>query len=99
MLSNKKPTPAIARTGHYSAVSVCAPEIGRTTAWIYVVLPKRLIGWHMCLRVSSGQGQQQPDLSGISSLPGRFFLGLSEEVCPEALWLAESLSLKESKIY
>lgn len=36
---------------------------------------------------------------GISSLPGRFFLGLSEEVCPEALWLAESLSLKESKIY
>ena len=35
----------------------------------------------------------------ISSLPGRFFLGLSEEVCPEALWLAESLSLKESKIY
>jgi len=36
---------------------------------------------------------------GISSLPGRFFFGLSEEVCPEALWLAESLSLKESKIY
>ncbi len=36
---------------------------------------------------------------GTSSLPGRFFLGLSEEVCPEALWLAESLSLKESKIY
>ena len=34
-----------------------------------------------------------------SSLPGRFFLGLSEEVCPEAQWLAESLSMKESKIY
>ena len=36
---------------------------------------------------------------GISSLPGRLFLGLSEEVCPEAQWFAESLSLKESKIY
>lgn len=77
---------------------MCDPEIGRTTAWIYVVLPKRLLGWHAS-ESHPDRGNSSLIYPGISSLPGRFFLGLSEEVCPEALWLAESLSLKESKIY
>ncbi len=47
----------------------------------------------------SDRGNSSLNYPKNSSLPGRFFLGLSEEVCPEALWLAESLSMKESKIY
>jgi len=64
MLSNKKPTPAMPERVIIFSGIMCDPEIGRTTAWIYVVLPKRLIGWQTCLRISSGQGQLQPDLSG-----------------------------------
>jgi len=48
-VEQQKPTPAMPERVIIFEGIVCAPEIGRTTAWIYVVLPKRLIGWHVCL--------------------------------------------------
>jgi len=99
MLSNKKPTPAMPERVILCGIFMCSRN------WAHYCLDLRRFT-QTTARLAKYASEIHPERGnssliypGSSSLPGRFFLGLSEEVCPEALWPAESLSLKESKIY